>query len=44
VLSAIGNFAFIPYYPFWTLLLIGLDIYIIWALTRSGLLEREPTT
>jgi hypothetical protein len=41
VISAIGNFAFIPYYPFWTLLLIAVDIYIIWAISRSGILERE---
>lgn len=39
VISAVGNFAFIPYYPFWTLLLIGLDVFIIWAITRSGVLE-----
>src|SRR5215208_2872095 len=30
VLSAIANFAFIPYYPFWSLL-ITLDIFVIWA-------------
>jgi hypothetical protein len=41
VISAIGNFAFIPYYPFWTLLLIAVDIFIIWAISRSGILERE---
>ena len=32
-LSAIANFFFIPYYPFWSLLIIALDITIIWALT-----------
>jgi hypothetical protein len=32
--SAIANFFFIPYYPFWALLIIGLDIWVIWALTR----------
>jgi hypothetical protein len=41
VAGAIGNFAFIPYYPFWTLLLIAVDIYIIWAIARSGILEGE---
>jgi hypothetical protein len=41
VISAIGNFAFIPYYPFWTLLVIAVDIYIIWAIARSGILERD---
>ncbi len=34
VLSAIANFLFIPYYPFWSLLIISLDIWVIWALTR----------
>jgi hypothetical protein len=36
VLSAIANFFFIPYYPFWSLLVIALDIWVIWALTRPG--------
>jgi hypothetical protein len=31
-LSAIGNFLFIPYYPFWSLLMIALDVFVIWAL------------
>jgi hypothetical protein len=32
--SAIANFFFIPYYPFWAILIIALDIWVIWALTR----------
>ena len=36
VLSAISNFLFIPYYPFWALLLITLDIFVIWAITAHG--------
>jgi hypothetical protein len=36
VLSAIANFLFIPYYPFWSLLMIALDIFVIWALARPG--------
>jgi hypothetical protein len=35
IVSAIANFFFIPYYPFWSILVIALDIWIIWALTRS---------
>ena len=35
-ISAIVNFFFIPYYPFWALLVIALDIWVIWALTRPG--------
>jgi hypothetical protein len=34
ILSAIANFLFIPYYPFWSILVIALDVWIIWALTR----------
>jgi hypothetical protein len=35
-LSALINFFFIPYYPFWSLLVIALDIWVIWAVTRPG--------
>jgi hypothetical protein len=35
-LSAIVNFFFIPYYPFWSLLEIALAIWVIWAVTRPG--------
>jgi hypothetical protein len=35
-LSAIANFLFLPYYPFWSLLMIALDIFVIWALARHG--------
>jgi hypothetical protein len=38
-LSAVANFFFIPYYPFWSLLLIALDIWVIWSLTRPGVME-----
>jgi hypothetical protein len=36
LLSAIANFLFIPYYPFWSLLVIALDVMIIWALAAHG--------
>jgi hypothetical protein len=36
VLSAIANFLFIPYYPFWSLLIIALDVLVIWALAAYG--------
>ncbi len=39
VLSAISNFLFIPYYPFWSIVLIALSVYVIWAITRPGALE-----
>lgn len=34
VLSAISNFFFIPYYPFWAIVMIALAVWVIWALTR----------
>ena len=36
VLSAVANFFFIPYYPFWSILEIALAVWVIWALTRPG--------
>ncbi|MEU8225582.1 hypothetical protein [Kribbella sp. NPDC048915] len=35
VLSALNNFFFIPFQPFWAIVLIALDVWVIWALTRS---------
>lgn len=36
VLSAMSNFAFIPYYPFWAMAIIALDVFVIWALATTG--------
>ena len=36
VLSAIANFLLIPYYPLWSLLIIVLDVFVIWALCVCG--------
>ena len=33
VLSAVSNFAFLPHYPLWSLLVIALDVFVIWALS-----------
>src|SRR5215216_4896535 len=35
-LSATANFLFIPYYPFWALLIVTLNILVIWAITAHG--------
>ena len=43
VLSAIANFLFIPYYPFWALTVITLDIFVIWALAAHGGELRDAT-
>jgi hypothetical protein len=39
LLSAVANFFFIPYYPIWALLVIGLNIWVIWAVTRPGAIQ-----
>ena len=39
MLSALSNFFFIPYYPIWSLVVIGLNVWVIWALTRPGAIE-----
>ena len=38
-LSAIANFFFIPYYPLWSILVIALDVWVIWAVTRPGVFD-----
>jgi hypothetical protein len=35
-LNALVQFFYIPYYPIWAVLIIGLDIACIWALCVSG--------
>ena len=32
VLSAIGHFMFLPYTPLWSIIMIAIDAFIIWAL------------
>ncbi len=34
--SAVTNFAFIPYYPVWSIIMIAVNIAVIWALTAHG--------
>ena len=36
MLSAIANFAWLLYVPFWSILMILVDVSIIWALTVHG--------
>jgi vacuolar-type H+-ATPase subunit I/STV1 len=35
-LSAFANFTFIPYSPIWSLTIIALDTFVIWALVSHG--------
>jgi hypothetical protein len=34
--SAIATFAYLPYYPIWSIAIITLDVIVIWALTAHG--------
>jgi hypothetical protein len=36
VVSAIINFAWLPWYPVWAILVITADVFVIWALTVHG--------
>lgn len=36
VLSAILSFMWLPWYPIWAAIVIGLDVVVIWALTVHG--------
>jgi hypothetical protein len=38
-ISAVANFFFIPYYPFWAIVVIALDVWVIWSVTRPGALR-----
>ena len=35
-LSVVSNFLFIPYYPFWSLTIIALGVFVIWSLAAHG--------
>jgi hypothetical protein len=39
VFSGIANFLFLPYYPLWSIIVIAIDVFIIWALA-SGIGRR----
>ena len=41
--SALANFAFIPYYPFWAIIVITLDVLVLWALAVHGRDIKEYT-
>jgi len=36
IISAVLNFMWLPYYPVWSVLIIALDVFVIWALTVHG--------
>jgi hypothetical protein len=32
----VANFLWMPYYPFWSIAIIALNVFVIWALTAHG--------
>jgi hypothetical protein len=46
VISAVENFLFLPYYPFWAILVIAVDMMIIWRCwsmaASSDLTRHDP--
>lgn len=36
VLSALVSFAWLPWYPFWSMIMIAASAFVIWALTAHG--------
>lgn len=41
IFSALVFFFFIPLYPFWAILVIALDVWVIWALSTPGVLQSD---
>jgi hypothetical protein len=35
VIGAIGQFLFLPFHPLWSIVIIALDVFIIWALATA---------
>jgi hypothetical protein len=35
-LSAVSSFLVLPYYPIWSIVLVAVDVFIIWALVARG--------
>jgi hypothetical protein len=40
VISGIANFLFLPYYPIWSIIVIAVDVFIIWALVAGPRRQR----
>jgi len=34
-IGAISNFAFMPYFPFWSLAVVAFNVFVIWALATE---------
>jgi hypothetical protein len=36
IISTLVNFAWLPWYPFWSIIMITANVFVIWALTVHG--------
>lgn len=41
-LSVIVNFLWLPYQPWWSIIIIAIDVFIIWALCTSWTHSTAP--
>ncbi|WP_423059257.1 DUF7144 family membrane protein [Brevibacterium linens] len=39
-LSAGANFFFLPLYPLWAILIIAVDVFAMWSIAKSGLIDQ----
>lgn len=44
VISAGGTFMFLPFYPYWSLVVIALDVFVVWALAAGATAPRSVIT
>ncbi|WP_327365997.1 DUF7144 family membrane protein [Streptomyces sp. NBC_01217] len=40
-LAALAHFLWLPFYPFWSIVLIAINVFILWALCAAPLEEEE---
>ncbi|HYK29212.1 MAG TPA: hypothetical protein VEV61_14705 [Streptosporangiaceae bacterium] len=34
-IGAVGSFVFLPFYPFWSIIVIAINVFIVWALATA---------
>jgi len=37
LIAIIDNFMFLPYYPLWSILIIAINVWVVWALAQTSL-------
>lgn len=42
IISLIGNFLWLPAYPFWSIIIIVVDVLVIWAILVHGDETEQP--